>query len=60
MEYILWMLFFKEEESDNYFEIDEELIFSDKDNVDGYDIDKFCIDFVISDEENKICMYLFE
>lgn len=54
------MLFFKEEESDNYFEIDEELIFNDKDSVDGYDIDKFCIDFVISDEENKICMYLFE
>lgn len=60
VEYILWMLSSKEEESDNHFETDEELTSNDKDSVDGYDTDKLCTDFATSDEENKTCMYPLE
>lgn len=60
VEYILWMLSSKEEESDNHFETYEELTSNDKDNVDGYDTDKLCTDCATSDEENKTCMYPLE
>lgn len=60
VEYILWMLSSKEEESDNHFETDKELTSNDKDSVDGYDTDKLCTDFATSDEENKTCMYPLE
>ena len=60
VEYILWVLSSKEEESDNHFENDEELISKDKDDVDGYAADKLCTDCATGDEENKTCMYSLE
>lgn len=60
MEYILWLLSSKEEEDDDQFETDEELTSDDKDNVDGYVVDKLCTDSVSSDNENKACMYSLE
>ena len=60
VEYILWLLSSKEEEGDDQFETDEELTSNDKDDVDGYVVDKLCTDIVSSDNENKACMYSLE
>ena len=54
------MLSSKEEEGDNHFETDEELMSNDKDNVDGYVADKLCTGCVTCDKENKACMYSLE